>query len=543
MKRDLAAMAARPYDVIIIGAGATGAAIAWDAALRGFRVALIDKGDFGHATSAASSKLIHGGLRYLRNGEIALVRESLAERRIWLKIAPHLVHPLANLVPLGAGLKAGAVLGTGLALYDLLSFDRNRIDDPDKRIPGFKFISALQANSMEPVLTAGGISGAFIYGDAQMVNPERLVLEMVAGAVERGAAAANRLEATAIMTEGTAVSGVNAHCTLTGREITLKAPLVINAAGPWADHVAGRVLKDTAPKIVRSKGIHLIVPNVTRSHALVLQTPAGHAFALPWRGHTILGTTDTRDDSPLDQIGVTVKEAEDFLGLVNGALPGARLSLKDVVYHYAGIRPIVDDGGGDTYGASRRPEVVDHGARDGLQGFYSAIGGKWTTSRRLAQKVVDLIDAKVTRWTGHCETDVTPLPGGQTGRFASFTDRLELAHPGLDRKVIDTLAVHYGAKAGEVLALGRDDPSLLAPLSGALPETLAAVIYAVRAEMALTLDDVLFRRTGIGTLGHPGDDVVGRVGQTMARELGWDGAEEARQIDQALARYQFAGGS
>ena len=300
MQRDLHAMSATEYDLVVVGGGITGASVAWDAALRGLKVALLEKDDFAHATTAGSSKLVHGGLRYLVNGELKLVRESLRERRLWESNAPHMVHPLPFVLPTyGWGMAGPIVMGIGLTLYDLLSFDRNWLNDDDKKLPGFRRISKAKALDLVPSLPREGLTGAMIYYDCQMFAPERLCLECIEGAVEYGADAANYAEVTGFVSEaamgnGVRITGVEATDRLTGAAHTIKGKLVVNAAGPWADRLMGFADETPARRLIRSKGIHIITRALTGENAVAIKSRiGGHFFVIPWRGHTIIGTTDT----------------------------------------------------------------------------------------------------------------------------------------------------------------------------------------------------------------------------------------------------------
>lgn len=556
MKRDLTSMSAKDYDLVIVGGGITGASTAWDAALRGLKVALLEKDDFAHATTSGSSKLVHGGLRYLVNGELRLVRESLRERRIWESTAPHMVHPLPFILPTyGHGMKSGPVLAIGLTFYDLLSYDRNFVSDDDKKIPGYRSISREEALRLMPSLKRDGLTGAKIYYDCQMFAPERLCLECIEGAVEYGADAANYAEATGFATDvsidhGKRVSAVHVKDRATGATHTIRGKVIVNAAGPWADRLMG-LAEGGKPsrRLIRSKGIHIITREISGKNALAIQSDiGGHFFVIPWRDHTIIGTTDTVFDDDPDRVGVTEQDLKDFLSVVNDGLPGLDLKREDVLHFYVGIRPLVDtspadgeEGGKDSYNASRAAEVVDHQAADGVAGLISAMGGKWTTSRHLAEQVVDLALKKLGR-QAKCETHCTPVYGGEIGRLKSFIARAQKRHPHLPAEVVENLVNFYGSRIDEVLATADERPGerdeLLRRLSAETPVLAVQVIHAIRHEMAAHLSDILFRRTGLGTLGHPGVPVVNKIAELMARELGWDDSAVANEIAEALRLFE-----
>jgi glycerol-3-phosphate dehydrogenase len=529
MQRDLRRLADDEFDLLVVGGGATGACIARDAALRGSRVALVEADDFAHATSAHNSKLVHGGLRYLRNFELGLVRESLKERRIWQRIAPHLVRPLPFLVPIyGNGFRARATLSAGLTLYDLLSFDRGWLDDPAQRLPGHRWFGRAEALAREPALDGPGFAGAFLYYDAQMYAPERLALECLVDAADHGAALANHCEAARLLIRNGKVEGASARCRVSAAEIDIRAKSTIVAAGPWADLFLNRALGTAEFKLIRSKGIHLVVPAITRGHAFTVATPQGHFFVLPWRGYSLLGTTDTAFAGSPDSVGVSEADIASFLAFVNANLPMARIRRQDVKHFYAGLRPLVDDGSRDTYGASRRAELIDHRSKDNVDGLISAIGGKWTTSRDLAEQAVDMAMQKLGRPRRAASTATLPLPGGRIGRLADFAK----SHaPDQDH-----IARLYGAGLERILSLAKERPEFAARLSPS-GDIGAQVAYAVREEMALTLDDVVTRRTGIGQLGKPDGQALSAAAAIMANELGWSDVRKAKEIESVAGSF------
>ncbi len=538
MKRDLSRLADTTFDLLIIGGGITGAATARDAALRGLNVALIERTDFAHATSAHNSKLIHGGLRYLRNFELGLVRESLGERRIWQRIAPHMVSALPFLVPLyGAGRRARMTLAVGMTLYDALSFDRTWLADPAQRLPRHGWLGASVAAEREPSLSGTDFEGAFLYYDAQMYAPERLALECVLAAEEQGAVCANYVAAEGLLLRQGRVEGAKVRDRESGAPFDIRASRTLLAAGPWSDLFLEQALgQKTATRLLRSKGIHVIVPAMTRADALTVATAHGHFFVLPWRGHTLLGTTDTAFDAPPDEVIVTRRDIETLFGQVNGFLPQADLKLSDVEHFYAGLRPLVaDDSTKDTYDASRRSELIDHGKTDGIAELYSAVGGKWTTSRRLAEQIVDHLAPRYERPLRPCTTARTPLPGGTIPRIEVFLAQSARDLPKLNHAHLARL---YGTRLHQVLKDCEGFADLLQPIAPS-GDIGAQVVYAVRHEMARTLEDVVMRRTGIGQLGAPPSYVLANVARLMAAELGWDDGRQSAEIAAVGRNFQL----
>jgi glycerol-3-phosphate dehydrogenase len=528
MRRALDRLADETFDLLIIGGGVTGACVARDATMRGIKVALVEKNDFANATSAHNSKLVHGGLRYLRNFELGLVRESLKERRIWQRIAPHLVHPLPFLVPIYGGAKERLTLAAGLTLYDVLSFDKGWLDDPEQRLPNHSWLNKAKALDAEPVMDAPGLTGAFKYYDAQMYAPERLALECLIEADGDGAAIANYVAAEKILVRDGRVEGCSVRDVFGGAVFDVRAKATLVAAGPWADIFLESALgKPASHKLLRSKGIHVLVPAMTRGNALTVAAGGGHFFVLPWHGHTLLGTTDTAFRQSPDGVNVSESDIGDFFGFINTYLPGAKLTRGSVEHFYAGLRPLVDDGSGDTYGASRRAELVDHGEDDGLDGLFSAIGGKWTTSRDLAQGVVDTIAEKLSLKTADCETDEEPTAGGDVGRFSDFLKSQRAEHG--DLPTLEHLAHMYGSRLGDMLSEANNRPELRATL-GAAGDIGAQIAFAASEEMAMTLADVVMRRTCMGQVGLPSREALEAAAKIMASALGWDDARQAREI-------------
>jgi glycerol-3-phosphate dehydrogenase len=379
-------------------------------------------------------------------------------------------------VPLyGGGWKARATLSAGLTLYDILSFDRGWLDDPAQRLPGHSWLSADEARRREPVLDQPGLQGAFLYYDAQMDSPERLALECLLDADAHGAALANYVEAGHLLVRDGKVEGCTIRDNVSGESFDVRAKATLVATGPWADiFLEHAINRPSSHKLLRSKGIHVLVPSLTREFALTMATAHGHFFVLPWRGHTLLGTTDTAFTGDPDTLAVSENDIAGFFAFINKYLPNAALTRDKAEYFYAGLRPLVADGASDTYGASRKSELVDHGKDDGLDGLFSAIGGKWTTSRHLAETVVDRMVEKLDANADDCKTADRRLPG------ISMPDDIE-----------------------------------------------EQVATAVHIEMALTLEDVIMRRTGNGQFGKPSIDALDIVSRLMASALGW--SEERRQ--------------
>ncbi len=505
-----------PVDVLVIGGGITGAAVAYDAASRGLRVAMVEERDFGAATSAATGKLIHGGLRYLKKLEVSLVRESLRERRILSTIAPNLIDVYPIVLP-----DSDLVVRLGLTAYDLLSFDRNRVEDPDKRIPRHRSLSKDQP----------------LYHDCLMISPERLTLAFVRSAAACGALISNHTRADALLTRGRTVIGARVRDVLTGRTCDVHAQVVVNATGPWAfdtltESAVTSGTAGPAPR-VRSEGIYLITRQLTDVMTLHV-TPTGHFSCAPWRGRSMIGPTEKPYRGPVSQWRVTRESVEEFLQAINaaGLLP-VTLRLEDVLHAYGGLRPLTEDAGGDTYNASRAAEVVDHAATSHgrVEGLVTAAGGKYTTSRGFAVNVVDLVARKLGRRVGRSHTARSPLHACNTGPIEAYVRASQQRYPDFSPETVRYLARHHGTEHDAVLDIARADLSMVLDEDG---EVLAQALVAARYESARTLSDVLLRRTGLGTVGMPDESVLTTVAAVVGEELGWDAARRDAELEAAV---------
>jgi len=539
MKRFVEDYRDEQFDVVVIGGGITGAAVAYEAASRGLRVALLEKKDFGWATSAATSKLIHGGLRYLQNYEFGLVRESLKERRILENIAPNLVYPIPFLVPgYGDAKRSKWLLRAGLGLYDLLAYDKKRTWDKSKRIASHRWVSRRTVKQMEPQVRTQGLTGGSIYYDCQCLNPERLTLAFVKSAVKRGGKVANYAGVTGFRcSQARRLEAVFVEDRLNGRKLEVRGSLFVNCGGPWADIVL-RLLRQDGParSIKRSEGIHLLTRRPWTRQALVGWTPSGrHLFVIPWRGLQLIGTTDKEFVGDPDDYRVSRESIEELLRDTNDSLGDGSLTYGDVVFAYGGLRPLVDTATAGTYESSRRYEIYDHAA-EGFEGLITVEGGKYTTSRHLAENVLGLVERKMGRKPGVSRTDREHLAGCEIKNLEVFWKDLRGAYGGFDGNTLAFVGGNYGTESEAVFEMARRE----ARLAGKLTEEgqlLAAVVYAVREEMARTLSDILFRRTGLGNTGNPGSEVLRRAAEAAAGELHWDRTrveEEIAAAEEAL---------
>jgi glycerol-3-phosphate dehydrogenase len=546
MKRFIEKPRKQIYDVIVIGGGITGAAVAYEAAGSGLSVALVEKKDFGSGTSAVTSKLIHGGLRYLATGEFGLVRESLHERRIMENIAPNFVYPLP---PVISAFRTGAKdnswkVRIGMFLYDLLSYDRGRVRDSSKKLPGHRALSRAEVIRMEPNVRRRGLKGASLYYDCIMINPERLTLAFIKSAVRCGADVANYAEVTDFIRhekngQVRSVDGVEVKDLLSGRHHKVRGRVIINCTGPWSDIVLGRAMKkNTSSAIRRSEGIHIITRNLLNGHAVATMTPGGrHFFVIPWRNHSLIGTTDRDFKGSPDEYRVTRRSVEELLDEVNGSFGnGDQLVYGDVRFCYGGLRPLVTDKADSVYKTSRKYEIFDN-ERDGLPGVFTVGGGKYTTSRNLARKVMKTVNKKLKRKVRPINTALEYLSGGEIPDMEAFVGQCRKRYSALSERQIDYLNRNYGTEFDALLEMAAGKPELTRPLNRD-GEMAAQVIYAIRNEMARTLCDVLFRRTGLGTLGYPGSTVLRTVADIAGAELRW--SEKRKKDEISLAARELA---
>jgi glycerol-3-phosphate dehydrogenase len=507
-------MANGQLDLVIVGGGISGACILWDATLRGASALLLEKNDFASGTTQATSKLIHGGLRYLKNLEFGLVRESLRERRLLARLAPHALKPMPFLHPIYSGAKPGRLLmGIALWLYDLLSFDRNRGVPEHLRLPGHKWLSRSEALRAEPGLNPEGLQGAYIYYDYQNLNPERLCSDFIFSAVEKGAVAKNYVEVTGIrfdMDQQNYI--VAAQDRLTKETFQWRARSVVNAAGPWADLVDRSAAESTTRKIIRSMGIHLVTRKIAGDRAVALHRKDGtHFFIIPWRNHSLIGTTDCVFEGSPDQFKIPEEQIQGLIADVSSGL-ATDLKREDVEVVYGGLRPLVEDAKsleGGSYSASRKTEIEAH---PNQPGFFTVLGGKYTTSRELARKAMDSICSYLAGSWRKARTEITPL------RTGDYESQLLLKHKLLlekkyDRTRIETLVNRYGLLAERILARhDSGDPIVLSNGEICYPEEIG---FILENEGVRRVDDLLLRRTGLATAGdavrHRFAEIKGRI--------------------------------
>jgi glycerol-3-phosphate dehydrogenase len=544
MKRDLAKLSSSQFDILVVGGGIHGALVAWDATLRGLSVALIERGDFGSATSQNSLKLIHGGLRYLQDGNLSRIRTMARERTTWMRIAPHLVHPLTCLTPTRENVLRGRfAMGVALTLNDLLSFDRNRSMDPQKHLSGGSLVNKQELSRLLPGYDVNSSTGAVVWHDAQIYNSERLLLEFLLSAVEKGAEVANYVEAIGFLQKEKQIAGVRVRDVPTGELFDIQAKVVINCAGAWVDKLLEQA--DTRSEHANSIAMNLIVDQVWSRVAAGLPSmpaagrPSQILFFVPWRDKTMIGTWHIPwNDSP-DEFKMTETVVQKFIDEINSAHPRLKLTLEGVRHVTWGFLPVNKaDAHRESVRLTRDGVVIDHQKKDGISGLISVLGVKYTTARTVARQAVDLAASRLDRKTARCQTHITPIHGGWIGDFKAFLNQALVRAPRvMNEEIIEHLVYTYGSDYQHFANDMIEYPETRQRIDPHLPVTRSEVIHAVRHEMALTLRDVVQRRTELGSVGLPAAGVLQKCAEIMGDELGWSFEHRQREIDTVIQAY------
>jgi glycerol-3-phosphate dehydrogenase len=549
MQRDLDALTRTSFDLVVIGGGIYGACAAWEATLRGLSVALIEARDFGGATSANSQKTIHGGLRYLQTLDLPRMRESIRERRTLLRIAPHLVRPLPFTLPaFGAGKHSPLALRAALHVNDAISADRNHgLAEKSQHVPASRVLSASAYAALLPDVPREGVTGAALWYDGQVQNSERLTLAFVHSAAQAGAVVANYVHAVEGRREGGRLAGVEVEDVWTGRRLTVRARLVLNTAGAWVDRVmAAQTGRSPARPTRWLKALNLVTRPLggpqrvafgLRNRTAPSLVP-GFIFVTPWQDASLIGTAYVPYTGAPEACSVSEEEIAAFLKEINAAYPAARLARADVRFVHLGLLPA----------DARHPRqlephyrLIDHTA-EGTPGLLSVIGVKFTTARDVAERAVDRVCAQLGQGGPRGRSRVTRLHGARLGSVEALLQEAlrdplwDLSEPVL-RRLIET----YGSAYGEVLRLVRENLAWGQPLELGGPVLKAEAAYAVRAEMAQTLSDVIFRRLGLGAAGHPGAAILRPCAEVMAGELGWDRVRVEKELQDTGALFKRHG--
>ena len=522
-------MAATEHQVIVIGGGVVGAGVALDAATRGLSVGLVEARDFGSGTSSRSSKLIHGGLRYLEQMNFGLVREALTERSLLLqRIAPHLVRPVSFLFPFTHHAWERAYVGTGVSMYDLLAVSRGQV----RGLPVHRQLSKSRALRLAPALRRSALTGGLLYWDAQ-VDDARFVVDLIRTAAGYGANVASRTQVTGFLREGERVTGVRVRDLESGAELEFRAQQVVNATGVWTDEIQAMAGGRGSINVRASKGVHLVVPRdrIQSATGIILRTPVSVLFVIPWGRHWIIGTTDTAWSLSKAHPAASRADIDYVLGQVNRVL-AVPLSYDDVEGVYAGLRPLLA-GESDTTSKLSREHTVAHP----VPGLVMIAGGKYTTYRVMARDAVDAVAHGLDEKVPPSCTDQVPLAGAD-GFQALWNARHQIARSsGLHVARVEHLLRRYGSLISELLDLIAADPSLARPLAGADDYLRVEAVYAATHEGARHLDDVLTRRTRISIeTWDRGLSAAQEVASLMAGPMKWRSRQVSREIENYRAR-------
>jgi glycerol-3-phosphate dehydrogenase len=555
MHRNLTDLTDTRFDVAIIGAGAFGAAAARAAALRGLRTALIDRADFGGGASAECFKMVHGGIRYLQHADIVRARASCAERSAFLRTAPHLVKPLPIAIPTyGHGRRGKLLLRAGMHAYDLLTLDRNRgIEDPKRRVQRAHFLSRDEAKRLFPLIDDRALTGAAVFEDGQMYNPARLVLAMVQSAVAAGAVACNYVEATDFIFEGNAVRGIEATDRVSGARLAIKADLVLNAAGPWADYLLrdrsrfpgwqrGPFSRDAYFVIDRppTSQYALAVSGLSRDQDAVLGRATRHLFLAPWRDRTLVGVWHRLFAQHPQSARIEREELAQWLEELNAVNPELKLTIDEVTFGNCGLVPFGEHADTHSMQFGKESRFIDHRRTHGIDGLVSLIGIRYTMARADGERALDLLLAQASKRPARVDTMNQPIAGGDIANFSSFREQAHREHGGLlSAASLDALLCNHGTGYRRVLQGIAADPRLRSVAPGS-PVLAAEIQYAVSAEMALHLEDVVLRRTDLGGHAHPGIDALRFAAEQMGTLLQWSKqriADEIATVERLLTEH------
>jgi glycerol-3-phosphate dehydrogenase len=509
------------FDILVIGGGVTGAGAVLDAASRGLKVALVEARDLASGTSSRSSKLIHGGLRYLEQYDFKLVREALHERELMVSsLSPHLVKPVGFLYPLHEKLKDRTYVGAGLALYDVLrGFQR--------ALPWHKHLSGKKIAEIAPSLRQDIVTGAVKYYDAQ-VDDARHTMTIIRTAARHGATIATRVEVEDLIKDGKRVVGATVIDTVTGKKIKVSAKAVVMCAGIWSDEMHQRFGLKAGYGVTMSKGVHIVVPGhaIKSNTGIILKTAISVLFLIPWGDKWIVGTTDTPYDGDRAHPYATTEDVQYILDQANKVLD-PQLKREEIIGVYAGLRPLVANTKGSATTKLSREHTTDRSA----PGFVSIAGGKYTTYRVMGKDAVDLAVTDLRRVVNSSCTEKLPLVGAD-GYYALTQQSAQIAAQyGIDEKSVIHLLNRYGSLISEVLELIAEDKKLAKPLAEGLPYLKAEIVYAATHEGAMSVDDVISRRTRLAfEAPQAGINLVDDIAALIAPVLGWGAKEKKASI-------------
>ncbi len=548
--RCVSELAETHFDVTIIGGGISGAWLALHCAQQGYKTALIERGDYACSTSSASSKLLHGGIRYLQQFEFNKVRESAMERAEYVYAAPHLSTPVPFLVPTYRDFKRSKLfLNCGMLAYRLLCIGENKvIESKEEVLPKISSISANQLNRVCD-LEQQDHTGAVVFYERHMLDSERMVLAIIQSAQQLGAATYNHVSATGFSSHGHDITGVKARDEISHREFTIKSTLVVNAAGPFIDNLNSKLQHaDKAPSINGfALGSHIITRSLC-DHAIALTTQhqsnakidrgGRHVFVIPWRGLSLIGTSYDEVDSPNGNLSIQSDHIDQLLDAINDGMPNANLTRDDIISGYSGLYPLNTDNIDSTvYQGSGEYQIIDHQHTNGIRGLITALGAKFTTGRKISALTMKLINKKLAD-TRHSDDAVTKLKlfGSQYKSFQVLrATKLDQYNDRYSTEAIDHFLMLYGSNIDAFLASVADKPTLRNKLCLGQPDILGQVAWAIDCEQAQRLDDVLYGRTSLGLLGIRAEE-LNPIAELMAEKLGWSSAHMQTELTNTIAR-------
>jgi len=551
MKRDLTQLAERPFDLLILGGGIYGAAAAWEAASRGLSVALIDKGDFGCATSSNSLKIIHGGLRYLQHADFVRMRESIVERRTVMRIAPHLIRVFPCLMPTyGHRIKGPEVMTIAMLMNDLLSCDRNRGLENGQRLPMGRVVSKQRVKELIPHVDEKNMTGGAMWSHAQGYNSERLLFSYLHSAVSRGAQLANYLQATGLLVEKNRVHGARVVDRMSGEYFDLRARVVVNNLGAWTDELlASLPARPCKPVLLLSTAMNLIIRRPLasvgagisakvefRDPDAIIRKGSRLLFIAPWRNVSMIGTWHDPYEGRPDAFQPGEEQVADMLRQINDAMPGADISREEVLLVHRGFLPMagVHPVSGDVR-LLKHYRIVDHRTDLNLDGLLSVVSVKYTTARDVAVKTVNAVFKKLQKKPAPSISAHTAIDGGDMEQLADYTKSALRSKPvGLADATVRHLIQTYGTRYLRVLK-GAPEETWTPLADSAVIK--AEILHGVREEMAQKLSDVVLRRTELGSAGHPGSEALTACAQIMADELGWDAERRQKELAEVEAVY------
>ncbi|NOY83683.1 MAG: glycerol-3-phosphate dehydrogenase/oxidase [Nitrospirae bacterium] len=544
--RDFDALQTKHFDIVVVGGGIYGATMVWEAASRGLSVALFEKQDFGHATSANSLKMIHGGIRYLQQLDLKRLRESVRERRSLLRIAPHLVTPIKCLFPTQNTLTENRVtVEAAFQLYNCLSWDRNQEIDPGRHIPCAGTINRKKMREIIPALKKLHCSGAGYWYDAQAHNTERLILSFVCSARSEGASVFNYAPVKTLLKKDAKVKGVVVCDGLSNKSYEIQTDSVIDCTGPWSKWHSE--INDKIAKPVFAKAVNLLVKKSFFPCAVALKTrhksenasSSRQLFIAPWKNQSLIGTWYFPPGDSAEHVSSTERELDECLQQANSLLPGMKIDRGDITAVQAGLLPAEVENHTAEPRLKNKAHIVDASKQGGPQGLFLVQGIKFTTARAVAESTIDLVSHRQGKRVKKSETDSRPLYGGKLGQVAPYYQSKKKHYSDrLEEKKITHLIDNYGTNIDVIMAYIEQDASLGQWVPGTTEVLIAELVFVLEHEMLVTLSDLLLRRIDLGALAMPSQKTIVFCADFLGKRLHWDEDRQLENINTLIASYQ-----